>query len=132
MIYVFDFETSTTYTESAKLKTVLPLTKGVTYKVDVVFPPGPAHLLHVQIRDALYPVWPTNKNADFAADNETITFDDQYPLLEQPYTLQAYTWNEDDTFDHRIIIRIGITPIEIVPPREVVTLLESWRVPVLP
>jgi len=108
MIYVFDFETAITYGASNKLKTVLELSRGVTYKIDIVFPPGPAHLLHVQIRHALHAVWPTNYDVDFAADNETITFNDEYALLEPPYQLVAYTWNLDDTHVHRVIIRIGI------------------------
>jgi len=129
MIYVFDFETAITYGTANKLKTVLELARGVTYKIDIVFPPGPAHLLHVQIKDALHPVWPTNENADFAADNETITFADEYPLVEPPYELEAYTWNLDDTHVHRVIIRIGVKPIEIVEPEMVERLLESWQVP---
>ena len=114
MIYVFDFETAGegVYTADNKLKTVLPLERGLTYKLDIVFPPGPAHLLHVQIRDAIHSVWPTNTDADFAADRETITFNDEYPILEPPYQLEAYTWNLDDTYTHRVIIRIGIKSLK--------------------
>ena len=130
MIYVFDFETAITYGKSNKLKTVLGLSKGVTYKVDIVFPPGPAHLLHVQIRDALHPVWPTNEDVDFAGDNHTITFEDEYPIIEPPYQLTAYTWNLDDTHVHRVIIRIGINPIAIVEPERVEALYQSWQVPI--
>ena len=108
MIYVFDFETAITYGVDNKLKTVLALEMGITYKLDIVFPPGPQHLLHVQIMDGLHPVWPTNPGADFASENEVITFNDTYPLLFPPYELYAYTWNLDDTYKHRIIIRIGI------------------------
>lgn len=128
MIYVFDFSTATTYGASNKLKTVLPLERGVTYKLDIVFPPGPAHLLHVQITDAIHPVWPTNADSDFAGDNETISFGDEYPMLESPYQLECFTWNLDDTYDHRVIIRIGIK----TPKREELKLLESLyiRLPV--
>jgi len=129
LIYVFDFETETIYGVNNKLKTVLELEKGVTYKLDIVFPPGPAHLLHVQIRDALHSVWPTNADADFAGDNHTITFEDEYPVIEPPYQLTAYTWNEDDTHVHRVIIRIGVKPIAIVEPEKVQALYESWMVP---
>ncbi len=123
MIYVFDFETAGegAYTADNKLKTVLPLERGLTYKLDIVFPPGPAHLLHVQIRDAIHPVWPTNADADFAGDNATIIFEDEYPLLEPPYQLEAWTWNLDDTYPHRVIIRIGIKS----PEKEEVERLES-------
>lgn len=129
MIYVFDYETEKIKYATEKLKTVLQLTHGVTYKLDVVFPPGPAHLLHVQIKDALHPVWPSNPDADFAGDNHTISFDDEYPLTQPPFTLQAYTWNEDDTFNHRVIIRIGVKPIAIVEPGRVRKLYQSWQVP---
>ena len=130
MIYVFDFETTANTAATAKKKTVLPLTKGVTYQVDFLFPPGPAHLLHVQITHALHSVWPTNPSADFAADNETISFNDAYPLIEPPFELDCYTWNTDDTFDHRVIIRIGVSPIEIVEPERIERLLQSWQVPI--
>lgn len=131
MIYVFDFETAITYGAGNKLKTVLKLAKGVTYKLDVVFPPGPAHLLHVQIRDALHSIWPTNEDADFAGDDHTISFKDEYPMTEPPYQLAAYTWNLDDTHVHRVIIRIGVKPIDIVEPERVEQLLQSWQVPII-
>lgn len=117
MIYVFDFETVKNTAATAKQKTVLELERGITYKLDIVFPPGPAHLLHVQIRDTLHPVWPTNADSSFAGDNEVITFNDEYPLLEPPYQLEAYTWNLDDTYDHRVIIRIGIKAIGVIRTR---------------
>jgi len=129
LIYVFDFETAITYGENNKLKTVLGLSKGVTYKLDILFPPGPLHLLHVQIRDALHSVWPTNPDADFSSDSEVVTFNDEYPIIEPPYQLTAYTWNLDDTYPHRVIIRIGVNPIKIVEPERVEALYESWRVP---
>ena len=128
MIYVFDFETTNEYTASNKLRTVLDMEKGTTYKVDIVFPPGPAHLLHVQIRDAIHPVWPTNGDADFAGDRETITFNDEYPILEPPYQLECYTWNLCETYPHRVIIRIGIK----APEKEAIERLEPlyMRLPI--
>ena len=36
--------------------------------------------------------------------------------LIEPYELQAYTWNTDDTYDHLIIIRIGILPVHVAAP----------------
>lgn len=132
MIYVFDFETAITYGVNNKLKTGLKLTQGVTYRIDILFPPGPAHLLHLQIRDALHSVWPTNPDSDFAGDDDKITFDDEYPLIEPPYQLEAHTWNLDDTHVHRIIIRIGVKPIDIVEPERVEKLYQSWQVPVIP
>lgn len=129
MVYVFDINTEANRAATDKKKTVMTLEKGVTYRLNILFPPGPNGLLHVVIADALHHVWPTNADADFASDAETIIFDDEYPLSEPPYELYAYTWNLDDTYEHSVIIRIGVNPIKIVEPERVEALLESWRVP---
>jgi len=110
MIYVFDITTPANTLSSTPKKTVMKLAKGTTYKVEFLFPPGPVGLLHVQVFDALHQVWPSNPGADFSSDSETISFDDQYELDEPPYELQVLTWNEDDTYEHRATIRIGLNP----------------------
>jgi hypothetical protein len=106
----------------------MKLTRGIIYKVEIQFPPGPAHLLHLQVVHSLHSVWPTNPEGDFAADNTVISFDDEYPLSEPPYILTAYTWNEDDTYEHRVLIRIGLKAREVVLVQKAKSYRESWRV----
>jgi hypothetical protein len=115
VIYVFEITTVKNTPATAKKKTILPLCRGTTYKLDILFPPGPCALLHLQVCDSLHQVWPTNTGADFVSDDETITFPDEFPLDQPPYELYAYTWNEDDTYDHKLWIRIGIKAAEAVP-----------------
>lgn len=112
MIYVFKIKTPANTAEADKQKTDLVLERGVTYRININFPPGPSELLHLQITDALHHVWPTNPDGSFASDSERINFEDEYPLLEPPYELYAYTWNLDDTYEHGVTIRIGIKPRE--------------------
>jgi len=108
MIFVFDISTPVGATASSKKKTVLKVARGTTYKFEVLFPPGPSGLLHLQVCDALHQVWPTNPDANFSGDGETISFEDEFLIDEPPYELQAFTWNEDDTYAHGLTIRIGI------------------------
>jgi hypothetical protein len=119
MIYVFDITTPANTAKTNKKKTVMELERGTTYRISILFPPGPSGLLHLFITDALHHVWPTNPEADFATDGETINFEDEYPILEQPYELYAYTWNLDDTYEHTLRIRIGIKSAELEEAQEI-------------
>jgi len=116
MIYRFSIKTPKNTPEKNKIKTDLKLTAGVIHQVDIQFPPGPEALLHVQIHHGLYQVWPSNPEESFASDAVTITFREFYDFTETPYVLSVYTWNEDDTYDHEVIIRLGILPKEALDP----------------
>jgi len=111
MIYVFDITTTKNTSSSNKKKTVLRMEQGIIYKIEISFPPGSAGLLHLQINDALHQVWPTNEGASFSGDNVEIDFENEYPLIAPPYELSAYTWNEDELWDHDVTIRLGIKSI---------------------
>jgi len=116
MIYKFPITTPANTTEAAPIKTIMKLCKGVVHKLDIVFPPGPQKLLHLIIRDSLHQVWPSTTGTDFASDGESIIFREHYDLKEDPLELYAFTWNEDDTNAHSIIIRLGILRKMIVSP----------------
>jgi hypothetical protein len=116
MIYSWDISTAITYTKASPKDTILQLCEGYIHRVNFVFPAGCAGLAHLQIRDALHQIWPTNPDGDLAGDGESINFEDYYYLSEAPFELKAYTWNLDDTYPHIITIRIGILEAEYVAP----------------
>ena len=118
MIYRFGITTAPSPATSVlnKQYTRLKLQKGVIHKIDIVFPPGCLTLLHLHINDALHQVWPTNPDENFASDSETISFEEHFVIDYEPYELQAWTWNDDDTYSHQVIIRIGLLPEAIVSP----------------
>jgi len=111
MIYIYEITTPSNTPETSKQKTVLQLEKGIIKRIDVFFPPGPAGLLKVQICQGIHQVFPKNTDGYFASEFETISYDDEYAILEPPYQLEAYTWNEDDTYDHMCQIRFLIVPV---------------------
>lgn len=108
MIYRFGITTPANTAEANKQKTLLKLCQGVIHQIDITFPAGPAGLLKMHINRGLYQVWPNTASQVFAADDTTISFREHFELNNSPFELEAWTWNLDDTYEHDIIIRIGI------------------------
>ena len=108
MIYRFGITTAITYSETNKLKTILPLARGVIHQIEILFPPGPAGLLHIHLNRGIHQIWPSNSEGNFSADDNTIGFREHFEITGRPYQLEAYTWNDDDTYPHLVIVRIGV------------------------
>jgi len=113
MVYTFEITTPKNTLETAKQKTVCQLEKGIIKHFEVFFPPGPAGLLHIQIARGNYQIWPKNTDDSFAADDVTISFNDEFSLKEPPYQLEVYTWNDDDIYEHMTRIRFLIIPVKL-------------------
>ena len=116
MIYRFVITTPANTAATNKQKTILKVAYGIVHHVNIQFPQGPSGLLHLHINDALHQVWPFNPDGDFASHNVDINFREFIPMLTEPYAFQAYTWNTDDTYDHLVIIRLGILHPRIIAP----------------
>jgi hypothetical protein len=113
VIYVFPLTLPANTPEAAKLKTVLPLTAGKVTRVMVEFPAGHVGLTHLHINRGLFQVWPVNPDASFKSSNETIIWEEEYDLDTPPYQFEAYAWNEDDTYEHTITVRIALEALEV-------------------
>ena len=59
MIYSRYVNTLKVGDETLPKRTVLKVSRGLVYKVEVDFPPGPTGLLKVQIFDGGHQVWPS-------------------------------------------------------------------------
>jgi len=99
--------------ETAKLKTILQLARGTVTHLNVEFPAGHVGLTHLAINRGLHQLWPTNPDATFKSSNETIIWEEEYALDDDPFKLEAYAWNEDDTYDHTITVRIELKAIPV-------------------
>ncbi len=122
MIFKYEISTPANTSEANAMSTPMQVSKGIIHKLDVVFPPGCQRLLHVRINRALHQVFPLNPEASFASDAETISFREYVALNAEPYELQTITWNDDETYDHTIIVRLGILRKQIIAPW-----LINWR-----
>ena len=108
MFYDFAFTIDKETAEDAAEPQELKLTHGIIHHVEVQFPIGTRAPAHCRILHHAHQVWPTNPQGSFASDGYTIPIDENYEFFEEPYTLTAICWNDDDTFPHTITIRVGI------------------------
>lgn len=113
MFFTFPITIPANTPATAKLKTILPLTRGTVTHVNIEFPAGHVGLTHLGINRGLNQVWPTNPDATFKSSNETIIWEEKYELDVAPFQFEAYAWNEDDTYDHTITIRIELKAIPV-------------------
>jgi hypothetical protein len=109
VFYVFPLTIPVNTPETAKQKTTLKLTVGKITRVMLEFPAGHVGLTHLHINRGLYQLWPANPDASFKSSNETIIWQEDYDL-ESPAEFEAYAWNEDDTYEHTITVRLELTP----------------------
>jgi len=108
VVFVSTITTPKDTASTASQETVVKLTKGLIYKFEIFFPPGPSGLVGVSICQADMQLYPRQRDEWFLGDNITVQFDDTYFLSSPPWELRLKTYNIDDTFDHTVQVRIGL------------------------
>ena len=116
MFYDFAITIPAGTAEASPVEQELDLTHGIIHRVEVQFPVGCMELAHLRLFHRRHQVWPTNIDGSFASDGYIIAFDEHYDFFEPPFDLTAIGWNDDETYQHVITVRIGILPQEIVLP----------------
>jgi len=127
VFYVFPITIPANTPATAKTKTTLKLTAGRITRVMFEFPAGHVGLTHIHINSGLHQLYPTNPDADFSSSNETIDFAEDLVMDLRPFTLEAYTWNLDDTYDHTITVRL-----EVEAPKQTRSLAEEVAALLMP
>lgn len=113
MIYTANITTPKDTAKTALKTTRINVTKGLVYKVDFYFPSGSAGLMGVAVFDGLFQVWPSSVGEFFVGEDMVIPFDDMYLMESAPFEFQVYTYNEDDTYNHFLAVRIGLVSKEL-------------------
>lgn len=89
-------------------ETVLLVSPGLLWLLEVDFPPGVCGLAHFQMFDGLYQMFPATPNESFYGDAVTLHFEDLYFKQAAPYEFVIKTWNEDTVWDHTLNVRVGM------------------------
>jgi hypothetical protein len=108
MLYVATITTLANTPELSPLSTFIHVTAGLVYHVEFFFPPGSAGLLHFQLLDGAFPLFPSTPRESLIGDNNLLSYDDMYMKGEPVYTFEARTWNLDTEYDHLLQVRIGM------------------------
>jgi hypothetical protein len=110
MIFDTHIPTPANTAKLSPLTTIIPIVKGTITQMFVQFPPGVNALAHLKLLWGLYQLFPSNEQGDFSTGAETIVWDEDIVIDHDPAQLTAITWNEDDTYQHTITVRIVISP----------------------
>ena len=110
MIFVEHALTPKNTAKTSPLITTIQIVRGTIKLVSVQFPPGCNALAHCKILWGLYQIFPSNEQGDFATGGETVTWDENLEILDEPLQLTMVTWNEDTTYDHTITLRVVMEP----------------------
>jgi len=123
--FSFSITTLANTAKASAEKTKITLCPGVIHLVRVRIPPGSAGLLHCYINHHLHQIAPANAGEDFHGDNDPIEYREWYELEGQDTELEVVTWNEDDTYEHEVLIQLGVLPAEVLLPYAVATAQQS-------
>lgn len=75
----------------------MPMSSGVIHQVDIVFPDVADHDVRVQIFDASFQLWPSNRDGTVRGDAAVISFRDFYEMEAANNTLRGVAWLTDAT-----------------------------------
>ncbi|MBA7692079.1 hypothetical protein ES703_100637 [subsurface metagenome] len=95
---------------TAPVEQKLTLAIGIVTWYSVLFPPGCVGLVHAKIYHREHQIVPSKGDQDLAGDTFPIEWNDYYELYERPADFLARCWNEDDTYPHKVHIRIAVVP----------------------
>jgi len=112
MIYISTITTEANRAKGSAKKTILEITKGLIWRIEVEFPAGCCGLVHLQIFDGLYQVFPATPGESLRGEAVTAGYDDLYLKNAAPFDLTIKTWNTDETYRHTIQVRIGLASYE--------------------
>ncbi len=125
MVFSVSITTGNNTLKVNSTKTVLKVAKGLVYRLEVEFPPGCSGLLHCQIFDGNYQVYPSSQQDSFHSDARVIGFDDLYLKTAAPFEFVVKTWNLDEINAHKVQVRIGIASSEAFMSRYMPSI--SWE-----
>lgn len=111
--------------ESNKATVDMPMSSGVIHQVDIMFPDTCDHDIRVQIFDASFQLWPSNRGGTVRGDAAVISFRDFYEMTAANNTLRGIAWLSDTAKASTIWIQIGVLPRAILQPFSLAELLRA-------
>jgi hypothetical protein len=108
--YVFPITVPANTPKTSPVRVSMQLTAGTIVAVGVQFPPGPLGLVHVYVQKGLYQIWPSNTEADFSSDNETIRWAEDIAVSADAALLVGFGYSLDSNYSHTVTVRISLLP----------------------
>ena len=125
MLFTWDINIPKSTTEASPEKETLAIAHGIISWVSVLFPPGCARLAHCQIYHFGQQIFPSRDGMNLAGDTFPIEWNEYYEMYQEPYELWVKAWNEDDTYPHKITIRVAVLPRKAIIALAMVDAIKS-------
>jgi hypothetical protein len=122
MIYSATITTPKNTPREVPLVTRIPLCVGVIHQFSAFFPAGAQGLHRFIVRRAIHQILPTNSSDFFSGEDEHIDNKEFIQIDDEPKDIEIHSWNLDDTYDHTVLVRLGVLRINVVAPW-----LLTWR-----
>ena len=103
----------------------LPLTAGVIHQVDILFQDKCDHLVEVQIFQANFQLWPSNRGAVIKGNATVVSFREFLELVAGGTKLTARIKVDISVIDIDVVIQIGLLPKKIIQPLSFEELLSA-------
>jgi len=103
-------------TENTKTVRRFKVNRGIIFRVWIQFPAGCAGLTKVKIALEGHPICPVHKDEEISGNDYTFEIPLMHPIIAEPQQLIIEGWNEDDTYDHKILFIFLILPKKYVLP----------------
>lgn len=111
MLFDFDLVVPAATPANAPVEQLAKLTRGKLTQIRILFPPGPATLVHVVVRHNLHQLMPANPDGDSNFDDAIITSILDYDLVDSPYELRMIGWSPSAVYEHTITCQFNLEPI---------------------
>lgn len=125
MFYSWPIVVAAGNTSSNKSRIEMPMSAGVIHQVDILFPDTCDHHIRVQMFDASFQLWPSNRAGTIRGDATVVSFRDFYEMTSQNNTLTGLAWWEDIETAQTIWIQIGVLPRAVLQPFSLAELLRA-------
>lgn len=125
MLFTWDINIPKNRTFAAPVEQDLYLAHGIITWVSILFPPGCAGLAHCTIHHYAKQIFPSVEDQDLSGDTFPIEWNEYYEMYAEPYILKFTGWNLDDTYPHKITVRIAILPRKAIIALAIVDAIKS-------
>lgn len=105
------------------------LTRGTLTEIRIVFPPGPAQLVHVVVSEELHQLVPANPEGSVNLDEAEFISILEYPMVNPPYELILTGWSPSAVYEHTINCQFDVQPMK---GDDWSTFLKTLFAPILP
>jgi hypothetical protein len=125
MFYSWPLTVAAGNTSTNKTKVEMPMSAGVIHQVDFLFPDDCDHNIRVQVFDAAFQLWPSNRGGTIRGDACVVSFRDFFEMKEANNILTGFAWWEDTETAQTIWVHIGVLPRAVLQPFSLAELLRA-------